>query len=242
MWTYNVVRELFKSSNYTVKPRQIPTTQHELVREALTSSVVENEVYCIKTHLHVKNPLPTQHAVKIICNVRDVRDACLSWMRFMRADFSRSLKAMIGMMKTTDYFHSTFKQDLLSIRYEDMNTNPADTINRICDYLELVVAEGQRQRIENQFSKASMKHFVKTLSKIKIDRNGNVENPLDREQFEVVENYDGTFRVFDKMTAFQSDHITSQKDGEWRACLTEEQIAQLNDVAKNWLMKYNYGI
>ena len=58
MWTYNVVRELFKSDNYTVKPRQIPTTQHELVREALTSSIVENEVYCIKTHLHVKNPLP----------------------------------------------------------------------------------------------------------------------------------------------------------------------------------------
>ncbi len=124
MWTYNVVREIYKTRGWLVLPKEIPKTQHALIKSALVSELKEHEIYCIKTHLPLKSPLPTKHDVRIISNIRDVRDACLSFMRFMHADYERGVQAMLDMMRITDYYQAEYGNELLSVRFEDLTRSP----------------------------------------------------------------------------------------------------------------------
>ena len=241
MWTYNIVRELYKKKKFVILPNKIPVSESELISEALNSNVINNEVYCVKTHSILQNPLPTKHEVKIICNYRDVRDAGLSFMRFMRGDFSGVPNAMIGMMQTTDYYLNTFTSDLMPIRFDDIKNKPVDTIDDICAFLNLDISKKVKSDIDTKFSKSSVKKHIDKLSDIKI-KEGIVKGAKHQNNYAAVGNIDGTYRVFDKETSFQSNHITSKKDGEWRNHFTKEQIEQINNISREWLLKYGFNI
>lgn len=241
MWTYNVVRELYKQKKFNILPDKIPVSESDLISEALNSNVLDNQVYCIKTHSMLHNPLPTKHEVKIICNYRDVRDAGLSFMRFMHGDYDGTIKAMMGMMQTTDYYINTFTDNLISIRFDDIKAEPAIIINSICEFLDLDVSEKIKLDIENKFSKAAVKKHIDKLSDIKV-KQGVVRGAKYQKNYAAVGNFDGTYRVFDKQTSFQSNHITSKKDGEWKEFFTEEQKEQINTISTAWLLRYGFNV
>lgn len=241
MWTYNIVRELYKKKKFIILPDKIPVSESDLISEALNSNVIDNQVYCVKTHSILHKPLPTKHEVKIICNYRDVRDAGLSFMRFMHGDYAGVPNAMMGMMQTTDYYINTFTDNLLSIRFDDIINEPAFTINNICEFLDLDVSEKVKLDIENKFSKSSVKKHIDKLSDIKI-KQGVVRGTKHQNNYAAVGNFDGTYRIFDKETSFQSNHITSKKDGEWKDLFTEEQKEQINNISREWLLKYGFSV
>lgn len=242
MWTYNVTRAILQAGKIEVLPEQIPVDEMQLIRHALLSEPSPKSAYCIKTHEHLMHPLPTRHEVKIICNYRDVRAACLSFMRFMHADFSRSLAAMQSMMELTDYYLNTFTSNLLVVRYEDLTESPAETVRRIAGFLELPLIDRKVADIVNQFSKANVRKKLGEMSDVRVDASGEVKGAKLQSKFTSVPNLDGTYRVYDKSTAFQSNHITSKSDDEWRTFFNAEQLQQMNEIAKTWLERHGYAI
>jgi hypothetical protein len=241
MWTYNIVRELYKQKKIATLPDQIPLNESNLISEAFSSDPSNAQVYCIKTHFNLPHPLPTKHQVKIICNFRDVRDAGLSFNRFVHSDYSTVINAMKGMMGATDYYLNTFKDIVMPIRFDSIQNEPSDTINRICEYLDLNVSDKTKADIELKFSKKSVKKQIDKLSDIKV-KEGEIKGAKYQNNFAAVSNLDGSYRVFDKETSFQSNHITSKKDGEWRDFFSEEQKKEINDISKEWLSKYGFDI
>ena len=53
---------------------------------------------------------------------------------------------------------------------------------------------------------------------------------------EALPNLDGTYRARDPQTSFQSNHISGLDD--WREGLSQDQIAQLDALAGDWLTRY----
>jgi len=239
-WTYNVVRAIHEAKSYSVLPKLIPVDEKILINNALLSMQKENEVYCIKTHFALKNPLPTRHSVKIICNIRDVRDACLSFVRFMHADFEVGVNAMKNMMDNSDHYLSTFKDNLLVVRFEDLTNTPLTVIERTCDFLGIDLSVSEKQTILAKHDKSNIQNEIGKLSNIKVDDKGHVIGEENNSRFNTVKNSDGTYRVYDVATAFQSNHITSNKDGEWRTYFDKNQIDRINDLSKEWLLKHGY--
>lgn len=60
--------------------------------------------------------------------------------------------------------------------------------------------------------------------------------------FDFVRKFDGTRRVYDKTTAFHSNHITSSGDGDWRTHFDEHEAAQINNLSGAWLEKYGHEV
>jgi hypothetical protein len=246
MWTYNVVRAIYETKGFLVLPKTIPTDERKLFTDALNCEVKENEVYCIKTHFRLKSPLPTKHAAKIICNVRDVRDACLSFMRFMhadyKADFEAGITTMVGMMNITDYYLHTFGDDVLGVRFEDLNNNPQSVVENIGAFLKIELSKGEKKEILREFSKPNIQKKLREMKKIKLDKHGQVEGDEQKSKFETVKNRDGTYRVYEKTTAFQSNHITATRDGEWKTYFGKNQIDRINNITKEWLLRHGYKV
>lgn len=242
MWTYNVVRAIFKTRNFSVLPKLIPTNELDLIETALASDEMENQVYCIKTHKALNSPFSTTHKVKIICNIRDVRDACLSFMRFKHADYEAGISAMNDMMKLTDYYRTTFKGNLLIVRFEDLSGSPSKVLEDILRYLEVDLTRIEKDQILKQYDKSNIQEKLRDMSNIKVDSNGQIIDAEQRSKFEAVRNDDGTYRIYDKTTAFQSNHITSKKDGEWKTHFKKKQSDKLSNLSRKWLLKYGYKI
>lgn len=242
MWTYNVTRALYKSCNVTVVPERVPKDESTLISEALQSRDADGMAYCIKTHLKIPNPVPTQHEVKLICNIRDVRDACLSYKRFMHSDFETCLGAMKDMMLATDYYMQTFHDNLLAIRFDELSNENMAPINKISAFLELPATAEQKKQIWNTFRKSSVKGRLDKLSNIVIDHKGQLKGPENQNRYDTVRNHDGTYRIFEKETSFQTNHITSNRDGEWRTHFSNSEIEKILDLSSDWLQRYNYAI
>jgi Sulfotransferase domain len=241
MWTYNVVRAIFEAKGWTVLPEEIPVNEHALIKSALVSEQNENEVYCIKTHLPLKSPLPTKHDVRIISNIRDVRDACLSFMRFMHADYDAGIHAMKSMMRITDYYLSQFGDDLLSVRYEDLTSTPLNVLKNICGFLKVDLSENEKKEILQRFDKSNIQKKLQGLPKVEPDALAPVDSELSS-KFVPVKNRDGTYRTYEKATGFQSNHITSSADGEWKTYFDSSKAEQLIDLSRDWLSRYGYEV
>ena len=241
MWTYNVVRAIFEAKGWSVLPEEVPVNEHALIKEALLSGQKEKVVYCIKTHLPLKSPLPTKHDVRIINNIRDVRDACLSFMRFMHADYDAGIHAMKSMMRITDYYAAEFGENMLSVRYEDLTSAPLNVLEKICGFLKIDLPENGKKEILQKFDRSNIRKKLQELPKVEPDANALVD-PEHRSQFEAVKNRDGTYRTYEKATGFQSNHITSSVDGEWKTYFDKSESEQLTNLSKQWLSRYGYEI
>lgn len=242
MWTYNVVRAIFETKNFTVLPKLIPINDIDLIENSLISEEKDNEVYCIKTHRALNSPLSTAHNVKIICNIRDVRDACLSFMRFKHADYEAGIRAMIDMMKLTDYYRTTFKRNLLMVRFEDLNRRPSKVLEDIIRYLEVDLSKIEKDQILKEYDKSNIQEKLRDMSNIKVDSKGQIISDKQKLKYDAIRNADGTYRIYDKTTAFQSNHITSNSDGEWKTYFKKKQSDKLNNLSRKWLVKYGYKV
>jgi len=242
MWTYNIVRAIYETTDFSVLPKAMPADERALIRDALSSAVKNNEVHCIKTHFLFRRPIPTSHEVKFICNIRDVRDACISFMRFTHSNFERGVSAMTSMMNSTDYYLSEFGNSVLGVRFEDVTNNPLIVVNSICSFLKIELSDSDKNEIISRFSKTKIKKKLHDMSKIRLDANGQIEGDEQQSKFEAIKNLDGTYRIYDKTTAFQSNHITSTGDGEWRTVFDKDQIEKVNSISKEWLLRHGYTI
>lgn len=242
MWTYAVTRAIYRTKDYQVWPDPVTPFGPSDVKLALKSPVVNGEVRCLKTHFPLKFPVPTEHEVKVISNIRDVREACLSFMRFLNLDFETGIRAVEDMIKVSDYYLDTFRGELLCIRYEEIAANPADVIRRISRYLDVPLTDMQVTRIQETYSKEAVQEKLQFMSRLEVGPDGALANDKMKSQFRTVRYNGGLPRIFDKSSGFQTNHISVRPSAEWRTYFNDEQVKRLNSVSSAWLLKHGYGI
>jgi len=241
MWTYNVTRALLLVSGKNILP-------HDLFDEvAAANKAVANaakmapgDTYCIKAHVLPKKQPPL--SVKIINNYRDVRDAMLSYMRFMRlSDFEKGLQVAREMMSDTDHYFQYQWHNMIHIRYDDLIANPVAIVQQIDSFLGLNVALDEIEAIAMRFARHNVREMLKQLEQVVVESNGQIEGEA-HEKYASLANLDGSYRIFDKETNFQTNHITSDKPGEWRNVFTREQQEKLLQITSSWLNRYGFKL
>lgn len=238
MWTYNITKALMLEAGKKVLPEVMPPNETAIVEEALAAMESHEENYCIKTHFAI--PALDPSFVKIICNYRDVRDAMISFMKFMRCDFEQAIKTVEDMMGLTDHYFQMSDEYVLKISYDKLIADPFSTALSINKFLNLEIEELSIQQIVDFYSKDNVTAFVETLN---IADDNAIETHLDSTQeasYSIVGNYDGTHRLFDKVTGFQSNHITNTEGDEWRQILSTTEQEKLMALTSDWLVRYGY--
>ena len=234
MWTYNVTRELLLAADKTVLPRDIPSDERALIHEAFLSVPRDNVSYCIKTHGTIDPDFPN---LRIVCNYRDVRESMLSFMRFTHCDFEKGLKAAESMMALTDYYFERDSDHIMRLRYDRIGHEPEKVIEEIRGFLDLHVPVEEIVEIAERYSKNNIEKLIHSFDSI--ETQSHTLHPEVQPDFELIPNSDGTFRLYHKKTAYQSNHITESGD-KWRTELTEEQKKRLMQLASRWLTKYHF--
>jgi len=234
MWTYNVTRQLIRAVGNTPIPEEVPKNESEILLKAFKEPIADNQVYCVKTHSMVKSQVPD---TLFIVTYRDIRDSVLSFMKFTHTTFENALVAADNWMKLTDFYFEISAKNFLIVRYDDIISKSPATIEKIARFIGADVSKEQINQIHEKFCRKSMERKIQDLNKIsaqQLNRNSEV--------FNTVMNKDGSVRVFDKATGFQTNHITSKKEGQWRTELTEEQKRILMQRTIPWLQKYGFEL
>jgi hypothetical protein len=237
MWTYNVCRKLIAAAGLRVWPEAVPQDETPAIRHALSSPPAPDQMYCIKTHFEI--PLGRPH-IRIVCNYRDVRDAMISYMRFMKCDFEKGLGVARGCMRITDHYLAQPHPDVLPVRYDDMTARPRETIRMLADFLGLEVSDAASAEIAASLSRDAVQRHLAGIGAPDREQQQTTSDPHP-EHLATAQNLDGSVRMYDSTTGFQSNHISSTRDGEWRTRLSREQQSTLMEISADWLARYHFN-
>ena len=239
MWTYNVIRRLLKASGYIPLPENIPVDDQVAIQESMKRDPGEKGIFCFKTHRRIESIAP---GMKIICPYRDVRDAMYSYMKFMRCPFERALSAARGMMENTDYYLQRKAHNILPLRYDEIVNTPERAVSKVSVFLQLHVSEIVAREIAEALSRNKVKKYLEGLDDVKVDEAGKLQSEAQAARYAAVPRFDGSHRIYDQTTGFQSNHITTGKEGEWRNQLEPHQQKALMELATPWLRKYGFPL
>ncbi|MGB5438332.1 MAG: sulfotransferase domain-containing protein, partial [Gammaproteobacteria bacterium] len=182
MWTYNVVREILKTSGHIPWPEKIPPNEGPAIEHVLRQPAGPGRTWCIKTHQVIPLGQPN---VKIICNYRDVRDAVFSFMNFMKYPFIKgqvATQAMMDktkcdlqtMMDKTDYYLKKPDNNILPVKYNDVTGQPDEVIRHIARFLDLVISDSSIETISRHFARENVKRRLDKLNSVPLTANGAV--------------------------------------------------------------------
>ena len=233
MWTYNVTRRLLQADGNDVQPKFVPKSDKqvaELARQAMRDPDPAR-IYIFKTHARIKSEF--QHE-KYITVVRDIRDALVSWMRFMHSDFDAALTAARDMITTVDYYKSFPRENILHLAYGNITSDPGKVCTEIIRFLSIDIPEADVKSIVDMFSKNTV---IKSIAKKEQDISNNFQANEAVSEDEIIRNYDGSLRAYDSETGFQSGHVTRYRDGDWRNILTRDEQGRMNEALGDWLKK-----
>lgn len=239
MWTYNVVRRLIILAGKTPWPEHVPTDERAIIKDAFSRPADEGRVYCIKTHYPVPVNKP---GIKILCNFRDIRDATLSFMRFMKCPFNTALDSARDSMKITDYYLGSGALSVLPVDYDDVVGASSLVVKRIAGFIGVRVSDTKIDEIVEQLSRDVTLTRLKKLANVDVDQAGKIAPKSGQGRYSSIRNMDGSYRVYDHVTGFQSNHITSSRSGEWREAFNAEEQQALNELLSDWLRRYGFDV
>ncbi len=224
MWATNVVAAIVRAEGHPV----VPERQGEADERARTIMGLEHlrgnakGVAVIKTH----DPVPLLPSSVGVITRRDVRDATVSWMRFMRRSFARSVSfARNALARTPEKLFAGEHRILLD--HELIAENPVEAVRYLARQLGAATAEQAAAEIAAQFSKA-------VVSKIAAEADARVMGRLAaggkvlRNELVVLET--DNWRARDLETSFQTGHVSDYRTGDWKHILTATQQDVLNEL------------
>lgn len=242
MWTFNITREIIKKLNYIVVPKLIPQNDSEMCKIHLDHLNVKekNIISVIKIHSILKKIYYENS--KIIFNLRDPRDALVSFLRFMK--FSYNLKEKIeyisDSIKKTEYIRNNVKKDdYLEIFYNNIISRQKDTVKQICNFLNIEIKLEQINQIVEKYSKSNVIKSIKKKEELvtsKIKKKELLDNK------EIVFINKNNYRIFDESTGFQSGHVSSYIEGEWKNILTYSEQNEIKKEFGYWFKQNNFNV
>jgi len=239
MWTYNVARELARHAGYRVLPETVFITDGDACAYAnreIAANKDPKAVFIIKIHARL-DPLPAGDFV--ITNLRDARDAVISYMRFMRTDFDQALSAIRTNLDLADHYQNLPEDRRMVLRYEDITGSPAATVAGIAKRIGLGVDQEVAADVASQFGKDKVKAMIQMRDRRYQEAKDN-DQPFFGEM--LLGRGEGDVTTIDRTTGFQTDHVTDYRDGSWHQVLTAGQIASMNQAFGDWLARNGYAV
>ena len=236
MWAFNITRDLVKSAGCRALPERIPQSDKDMIREfndRLNDPDPLN-ITVIKIHNRLAKLPP---ASRIITTHRDLRDAMVSFQRFMKCDFDTVLKGAIANAKTCDHYRNISENLTMHIKYENIRDNPTSVIQDVGKFLGLTPTSTIVNNIRHRFSKENVGKRINDMEdgiKARLAKGEAINRN------EIVPLSQGKARVFDVSSGFQSGHISDYKDGDWRKIFSKEEKARVQEELGNWLAQNGY--
>jgi hypothetical protein len=232
-WAFNVVRLLLHRRSRQVLPQSIIRPESDYIRiandVASRAQTDRRPIWLFKTHLKLVGPMPGSI---LICTYRDPRDALVSFQRFMRCGFEAALAAAEEMTRTCDHYRDVRQVPRLDLEYRDITADPSGIIARIARHLRLRVTPAEIDELSRALAKPAVVRLI-AANEAAIAALAASSEPIPSERYTM--NADGTARVFDPVTGFQSGHVSDYRDGDWQFLLSAEQIRRMEERLGPWL-------
>lgn len=226
MWTYNVARALVASAGLTVVPSQVPTRETEVHAEAerAIADPDPSRVWVLKTHHAI--PFAAKHAL-VILPLRDPRDVVVSLMRFMRLPLARAASSVDAWAALLDHYRRTLPAaQVLWLRYADIAQRPAAMVDAIAAFLDIPCPAQARDGLVASLTKSAIRQ--------RLDRLAANATAAER-----ITNADGSFRLFDPESGFQTGHVSDYRDGDWRRLLPAAEAQAIADRYAAFLQRHD---
>ena len=223
-WAYNVARSLLRCSGNDVLPELMPTSEEEIARMGRSAQKEPrvNSVWCLKSHLLLKNP---PRINRFISTFRNPRDALLSYVRFTGCDFGDALEALHIWKHLYMHYHGMPSDMALCVDYEDITDKPLEVARRIAGFLGLTVDGKTIAAIVESFSREKVRELTTKLE----SSAGTPDRPTMS-----IPRGDGSIRLCDRLTGFQAGHIAPSGTGNAPAWLNEQQLRAIDEIAAWW--------
>ncbi len=179
-----------------------------------------------KNHIctdEMKQEFTRHHAVGIYV-YRDLRDAFVSIMRKQDKTFDQMWDAGFLQHCLNQYERWTSLPNVLVSKYEEMVGDLRSEVARIASHLGISLDVEQLETIAAAYSKDRQ---IQRISESM--QSGNLEQGFTGDRF-------------DPHTNLHTNHIHSGEIDGWRTILSAEQIAMLEDQAKDWLVEHGYQL
>lgn len=239
MWTFNVVRELVRHAGFRVLPEEIQLSDQDSAAYAnreIPANRDPGAIFILKMHAFLHS-LPSNNLV--ITNMRDIRDALMSFMRFMHVDFDQALGAYKGNMRLADHYLAFPEAQRMILRYEELTASPAETVARIAARMGIDIDDSAADEIAATFSKEKVKALTESKDRQYQRTSEGAQLPAGEI---LLRRGDGTPATIDRKTGFQSNHVSDYQDGTWRQSLSEDQIGALENTFSDWLVRNGYAV
>lgn len=218
MWTFNIVRDLVRSTGGRVLPEVVPHEDEEM--EAIGKAGIaasDDATYVLKVHIPISARLEKSC---FIVTQRDPHDALVSFMRFTKCDFDYGLRFLASAIRLDRHF-ATFPADrTIVLAYSDIVSRPAAVISEIGQKLSIAVDQAFADALVERYSKSRVQARL-VEREVELKAKISSKQPVDLRDF--VPSMDKSIRAFDTETGFQSGHVSAYKDGDWRNILTPAQ-------------------
>jgi hypothetical protein len=158
---------------------------------------------------------------------RDVRDVVFSLMHKRRLTFEELLRqGMIHQVLANDRFW-TRQPGVLIQRYEDILDDPVQAVRELAWHLDIRPAEGEAERIAEEYSLAANKARTEALRR-------------QLEQTGVDLNAAGNSLICDPATLLHWNHMRDGRSGSWTDEATSMQRGVLQRMCGAWLRLRDY--
>jgi len=171
--------------------------------------------------------------------MRDPRDILISFQRFMKTDFNRALLVAQVATEFDEIYCSYPKEILLSIEFEEITRTPLAITKQICRYLGIEVEEAKHQAIVNEYLKEKV---AARIDQITSDLKQRLQRGEAVRRNEIVYLSDENYRAFDTKTGFQTGHVSTYENNDWRSLLSEAEKHQVSQTIGPWLQKKGYPL
>ena len=241
-WIFNVTREIYRILGFTVEPSIVPQKDNEMFKiyhDKAINQNNENIKYVLKTHSILK---PDLIRSKIITSIRDPRDLCLSYKKFMKTDFNRSFKVTKSLMDFTNTYQYFKNNYLILIKYENIEKESTEIILNISKFLNVSITHTQAVEISKKYSRDNVIKIIENKNNEINDKILKKTKPDEKEIVFVSKklSINEEMRAFDTSTGFQTDHISQSRSTSWSTEFSTNEKKILNDTFKDWLLKFKY--
>ena len=192
----------------------------------------------IKIHKLIKKEYANN--TKIIINIRDPRDAAISYKRFMKLknySFQQVIKFIKNSIDLIRYYRENFNKDnLLEIDFKDIIDNPHKIFSKLEKFLYLEINKKIVNKIVKKFSKKKVLEIIKK-------KETNLKDLINKKQkinkINLVILNKNNIREFDEKTGFQTGHVSNYKEGNWQQHFSDKEIVEINNKFKEWSLPIN---
>ena len=217
MWTYNVIREIFVNQKKNIIPLSY-CSDDEMLKHHLNNLNSHSDIISIiKIHKKIKEQYTNK--TKIVINIRDPRDAVISYKRFMKLknySFQQTIKFINNSIDWIYYYRKNYnKEKLLEINFNDITDNPHKIFTKLEKFLYLKINKKMVNKIIEKFSKKKVSEIIEKMRKTS--------------KSNLVALNKNTIRKLDEKTGFQTGHVSDYKEGDWQQHFSDKEILDINN-------------